>query len=185
MRLINSTVYSTRDLKTIFARIAKEELDPAKAKYVRFKIAYAKQGGHTGCAYVGGTLGTIRLPKPPHKINPRYLCMVIAHEMAHLRGLDHGVNMHTGRYSWQYGDYKTFYAWADEYPIRVREPKAKPTVAPVDAKLSHAKTMLAKNEAKLKRTAVLVKKWTAKVKYYEKLAALKMAEPEKIMTAAS
>ena len=180
MRLSNSTVYSTRDLKKIFTRIAKQELDPAKAKRVRFKIVYSKMGHHSGCAYLNGTLGTLRLPKPPYKIDHAKVAMVIAHEMGHLRGLEHGAAMHCGRYSWTHGDYKTFYAWANEYPIGVRQPKPKAVVAPLDAKLDHATKMLAKNEAKLKRTAVLVKKWAAKVKYYQK----KAAEP-KVFTAAA
>ena len=87
--------------------------------------------------------------------------------------------MHCARYSWAHGDYKTFYAWANEYPIAVRESKPKAVVEPVNAKLDHATKMLAKNEAKLKRTATLVKKWAAKVKYYQK-----KAEP-KFFTAAS
>ena len=169
MRLSNSTCYSTRDLKKIFTRIANQELDPEKAKRVYFDIVYSK-GSHSGYATVGGTRSTIRLPKPPFKLDHAQVALVIAHEMAHLRGLHHGASFHCARYSWTHGDYKTFYAWAHEYPISVRVPKPKAIVAPADAKLTHARMMLAKNEAKLKRTAVLVKKWTAKVKYYQKRA---------------
>jgi uncharacterized protein YbbK (DUF523 family) len=90
--------------------------------------------------------------------------------MAHLRGVEHGTSMHCSRYSWNYGDYKAFYAWANEMSIGVRVPRPKAAVEPANAKLGHATKMLAKNEAKLKRTAALVKKWTAKVKYYQKKA---------------
>ena len=108
------------------------------------------------------------MPKPPHKVDNAQVALVIAHEMAHLRGLKHGADMHCARYSWTHGDYKAFYAWANEMSIGVRAPKPKATVAPANAKLDHATKMLAKNEAKFKRTAALVKKWTAKVKYYQK-----------------
>jgi hypothetical protein len=160
-------------LKKLFTRIASDELEPEKSKRVIFTVTYSKQGRHTGCAYLKGIHGTLRLPKPPHAIDNTKVAMVIAHEMAYLRGVEHGANMHCARYSWTHGDYKTFYAWANEYPIGVREPKPKPVVAPVDAKLDHATKMLAKNEAKLKRTAALVKKWTAKVKYYQKRTEVK------------
>jgi hypothetical protein len=133
VKLNNFTVYSTRDLKKIFTRIAREELNPNQAKHVQFKIIYSKKGRISGCAWVGSWDGTIRLPKPPYTLNHATLAMVIAHEMAHLRGVEHGAAMHCGRYSWQWGDYKTFYAWANEYPISVREPKPKAVVAPVDA----------------------------------------------------
>jgi hypothetical protein len=171
VKLLNKTCYSTRDLKKIFTRIANEELQPEKAKRVRFKIVYSKQGRHTGCAFVGGTHGTIRLPKPPHKLDMAQVALVIGHEIGHLRGLKHGAAMHCGRYSWTHGDYRTFYAWANDITIAVKTAPTKPPAPPkTDVKLSHAVKMLEKNEAKLKRTQALVKKWTAKVKYYQKRA---------------
>jgi hypothetical protein len=172
VKLLNTTCYSTRDLKKIFTRIANEELQPEKAKRVKFKIVYSKEGRHTGCAYVGGTHGTIRLPKPPHKLDMAQVALVIGHEIGHLRGLRHGSAMHCARYSWTHGDYRTFYAWANEIPIAIKESKAKPAPPKVDSKLAHAVKMLEKNEAKLKRTQALVKKWSAKVKYYQKRAEL-------------
>ena len=138
MKLSNSTVYSTRDLRKIFVRIAKEELLPEKTKRIRFKIIYSRKGRHSGCAYVGGVNGTIRLPKPPHKLDHAQVALVIAHEMAHLRGLEHGAAMHCGRYSWTHGDYKAFYAWANEMSIGVQTPAPKTTVGPANAKLDHA-----------------------------------------------
>ena len=95
MKLNNSTCYSTRDLKKIFTRIANQELDPEKAKRVYFDIVYSK-GSHSGYATVGGTRSTIRLPKPPFKLDHAQVALVIAHEMAHLRGLTHGAAMHSG-----------------------------------------------------------------------------------------
>jgi predicted SprT family Zn-dependent metalloprotease len=173
VKLVNKTHYSTRDLKKLFTRIAKDELNPDKAKKVVFTIKYWRSNWTGGCAYVGGTHGTLKMPKPHHKLDMPAIAKTIAHEMAHLHGLHHGAKMHCARYSWHHGDYKTYYAWANDYSISHLETASKPAVAPVNAKLDHATKMLAKNEAKLKRTAVLVKKWTAKVKYYQKRAELK------------
>jgi hypothetical protein len=181
MKLKNETIYSTRDLKRLFSRIASQELDPERAKRVTFKVIYSRKGrrfvendsygsGHNGWAYVNGTFGVIRLPKPPTPINKRALAMVIAHEMGHLRGLHHGAAMNCPRYSWRH-DYRTFYAWADEYPVTIKEPRVAAPKAKNDvlaAKLCHTRTMLARNIAKQKRAATLVKKWTVKVRYYQK-----------------
>ena len=178
MKLVNQTKYSTRDLRKLVTRIAKDELQPAHAKKAVITFKYWRGNWTGGYAYYNSNVAYIKLPHPKHKLDLPAIAKTIAHEMAHMRGLKH-IDMHCARYSWKHGDYKAFYAWANEYPIRHQEPKAKPVVAPVDAKLDHATKMLAKNEAKLKRTAALVKKWTAKVKYYQK-----RAEP-KIMVAAS
>jgi hypothetical protein len=114
------------------------------------------------------------MPNPnKHKLDMPAVAKTIAHEMAHMRGLKHGPDMHCGRYSWTHGDYRAFYAWANDITIGIKTAKPKPPAPPkVDTKLVHAMKMLEKNEAKLKRTQALVKKWTAKVKYYQKRAEL-------------
>ena len=170
MKLTNHTSYSTRDLRKIITRVAQHELNPDKAKLIRFEIVYSKKGHHTGCAFVGGTRGTLRVPKPPHPLDKLKFAMVAAHEMAHLRGLNHGAVMQCARYSWKH-DYRSFYAWVSEYSVAFQKPvqerpKAKNEV--LSGKLGHAQKMLDKNLTKLKRTEVLVKKWKTKVKYYEK-----------------
>jgi len=147
--LLNSTCYSTRELKKMFTRIAKDELAPEKAKRVRFKIVYSKEGRHSGCAYVGGTLGTLRLPKPPHKIDPVKVALVIAHEMAHLRGLHHNQMRGNFSYNWTDNRYRNIYSWANDIVILVKIPNTKPTVPYNEAKLSHAM----KNARKERRQA--------------------------------
>lgn len=166
MRLVNQTIYNTRDLKKFFTRIAKVELEPEKSKRVLFRVVYSHRGRHSGCASLGGCHGTVRLPKPPHAIKMPSLAMVIAHEMAHLRGMDHNRMRGAARYSWDYG---RIYDWAGAYTIGIKSPKAKPpkTVV-VNTKLVHAQKMLAQNKTKLKRAETLVKKWTSKVRYYER-----------------
>jgi predicted SprT family Zn-dependent metalloprotease len=126
LKLINTTAYSTRDLKKLFTRIAKDELDPAKRKRVVFKVVYSKKGRISGCAYVGGINGTMRLPKPPYPLNMASLAMVIAHEMAHLRGMRHNQMRGMSGYTWRGNKYKTIYAWADEHNISIKDaPKPK------------------------------------------------------------
>jgi hypothetical protein len=172
VKLLNKTCYSTRDLRKLVLRIAKGELNPEKIKRATIRFIPWRSNWTGGCAHIGGDVATIKMPNPDkHKLDMPAVAKTIAHEMAHMRGLKHGPDMHCGRYSWKHGDYRTFYAWANEYQIGVNRQKSKPEPTPVaktDAKLEHAKKMLVKNEAKLKRTQALVKKWTAKVKYYEK-----------------
>jgi len=171
MKLVNSTCYSTRDLKKLFTRIAAAELNPDKAKQVVFKIKYWRMKRTGGCAFVGGTQAVLKVPHPDkHKLDMPAVAKTIAHEMAHLRGLRHGADMHCSRYSWNHGDYRKFYAWANDYTIGIKQPKktTTPIKSIVSARQEHAQKMLDKNVAKLKRTQALVKKWEAKVRYYDK-----------------
>ncbi len=152
MRVLNQTCYETADLRRLFQRVATDELEPVHRKRVRVEVEHSRDGSVRGFAIIRGTRCTLRLPKPPRSLNPVVLAMVAAHEFAHLRGMVHRDGMNrSARYGWRGGAYREFYAWAIEYPIRIRQPKPKPgAMERIERKLATAHVGLKRAETRLK-----------------------------------
>jgi hypothetical protein len=172
MRILNKTDWRTDHLRAFVSRIAAVELNADQRKCLVVHVSYTRPGarwlraktGSSGYAYYGGRHAYIRIHKDePDKID---LAFVIAHELAHVRGMRHRLMRGSVLYDRVPG-MREHYAWAEAMPLEKRPEKPKAVVAP-DAKLNHARAMLAVNESKLKRYTTLVKKWRKRVQYYER-----------------
>lgn len=162
MKIINHTHYLTADLRAILARVAKEELEPAKRKRMVVEVRYARGPWSSGlCTTLGGFHAIVRLGK--HQATPDAFAKVAAHEFAHCRGMTHQT-MPT-RYKWASPTWRERYAWANELGIRRTPPKAKPSREEKRTKaLQHAVAMHAKAVTRVKRAQTIERKWRLKVR---------------------
>lgn len=145
MKIINKTGYQTRDLRAIAVRVAREELDPDKAKRmtVYFDHRRGTGGRISGHAWINGNSIHVKIDRCAYV---RGVAAVIAHEFAHARGLTHDKMRGNRRYH-----FSDAAAW-DGYetmPLRAKVEKAKP--APDE-----------KRAAKLKNAQAKVIEWTRK-----------------------
>ena len=125
MRIVNKTRWSTRDLRALTWAVARIELDPAHRRRLRVTFVNARRY-LTGTAAIRGSWCVIRIPSPrlmaPEILNLPKLAGLIAHEFAHVRGMDSERDMRSSdRYGCRNGGYKRVWAWANDYPIRERE----------------------------------------------------------------
>lgn len=142
---------------------------------VRVVYTRGRGTGSSGCASYYSRSFTVRLAK----INPDKtdFAMVIAHELAHTRGMKH-THMRGNSHYHRIGSYRTIYGWAENLPLDVGVPKVRPTKVKekkdaTTVKLAHAETMLKSAKTREKRAGTLRKKWEAKVRYYTKRVILK------------
>lgn len=179
MKITNQTHWRTDHLKAFVNRVAQDELDPEKRKSFRVYFTYARgHGFSSGHAPYHGNRIHIRLSsgnngKLPSKTD---LAMVIAHEIAHSRGMHHW-QMQGGRYN-RRGDYKERYAWAELLPLEKKEKKPKL----VDQQQIRYQQVLAGQkrwESKLKRAQTALRKLRQKERYYSKALAAKRAASAK------
>ena len=183
MKITNRTHWQTAQLRAIISRVAQDELDPPHRKRLRAEVTYNKARGQGGCCsgwapYHGNF---VRLMVPSDTVDRVDFAHLVAHEMAHSRGLHHR-DMKTRRYSRKAEGWREYYAWAAELPLERKALKAKP--APMErstAKLVHALAQLRRWESKVKRASTGARKWRGKVRYYQKqqaVAAMRAQEPE-------
>ncbi len=184
MKITNKTHWQTAHLRAFLSRIAAEELSASQRARLRFTFQYTrKTGSRYSSGYAcGGRIAQVNLSKhTPCKLD---LARVIAHELAHVRGMSHRTMKGDPRYDrdaqgkLQPGEImcpraREIYAWAEALPLEVKPPKAS-AFPSIDWKLEHVQTALARNLTKLKRLTTIVKKWRAKERYYlRKVAAAK------------
>lgn len=69
MRIINKTHWSTSHLKTILQLCAEMELEPAKRRRMIVTVVYSgkRRDSSSGCAFIGGRVATVRIPKGPRQ----------------------------------------------------------------------------------------------------------------------
>lgn len=127
----NATVYCTRDLGRLLYRVAKDELNPGDMKAVTVEVAYHRSNTmrRGGAARVGSLkrgAGWMKVLVPHPNVAVRGLDVIelahtIAHEMAHLRGLQHRW-MRGSRYR-RIDGYRERYSWATAYVVRMNVPR--------------------------------------------------------------
>lgn len=105
--------------------------------------------------------------------DPCYFASIVAHELAHLRGLKGERDMRSSKWL-SHGKAHEAYAWARDFPIR---PEAKKTkIRPAGAELAERKREAAAAkvtewERKKKLAETKLRAWRQKVRYHEKRAA--------------
>ena len=165
--LQNKTHWRDDHIRAFLVRGIKEErpdLCKRGALPMHVTITYTRGSSQTssGYAYYHSRTMRVRLPKHgnPDKVD---LALVIAHELAHTRGLKHDMMNSCATYG-RVNGYRELYAWA--YSLPLEQKVVKSTKATPDKKLAHAEKMLKTATTREKRATTLRKKWETKVKYY-------------------
>jgi hypothetical protein len=170
MRIINKTKYETRDIMKLVFRVAKDELNPGGLKNGRITINYRRNGGIGGWCYYGTIQRpnvSMRLNLPRTGLDVRALALVIAHELAHAKGVRHS-EMNETRYKWGTG-WQERYAYAEGFPIGVKAEPVKPTLDDKRTKaLTKAQEKVREWETAVKRANTMLKKWEKKARTIER-----------------
>jgi len=201
MRIVNTTCYQTKQLRAIVARVAADELTAEQRKRLTLHITPTKQQrACTGYAYIKGTRAWVRVPTRVELTEWLKLdfARVIAHELAHIRGLTGERSM---RSSVKYGRrlktdeekarQRALYGWVLGMPMdrKVAKKKEKLPVVeqavcetPKPERLIKTEREIAKLEkrikgwqAKKKRAENALKKYARKLKYQQKKQTALMA----------
>jgi len=173
MKVENRTHWNTRDLRAIIARVVLDETDPETRKRLRIRVQYNRQvkGSCSGHAYLGTGQrpGSATVMVPSQSIDLIDLAHVVAHEVAHSRGVTHAQMRGSPRYDRVAGS-RALYAWAESMPMRRAEPKrkAKPTT---DTVLALARKREREWTTRLRRATTLQRKWRNRVRDLERRVA--------------
>jgi hypothetical protein len=167
VKIINRTHWQTRDVRAVLAKVAEMELDPDHRRHVVITLEPGRSGnypggvsGHAGLGKIGEyRRHRIQLRLPPREIDPISLAATTAHEMAHLRGIDHKAMRGAPRYTYAPG-WREVWAWAEPYPIRKMAPRRALTKLDRWAtKTLKAERMVKLWETRAKRAETYLRKW--------------------------
>jgi predicted SprT family Zn-dependent metalloprotease len=165
IELINKTHWRDDHIRAFIARgMQAERPDLCKrgAPAMHVTVVYARRHRHSGYAYFHSRTIRIRLPKEnPDKVT---FAAIIAHELAHTRGLKHDMMNGCATYGLT-GRWRELYSWAEALPLEIK-PKTVKQRPQADAKLAHCNEMLRLAFTREKRAVTLRKKWQGKVRYY-------------------
>ncbi len=169
MRMVNETQYDGRALRMfLYAACKAEGMDTNRTIHVKYARANARTIGWgrypSGLLSNDGRFIRLLLPRDGN-FDPHYWGRVMAHELAHNRGVRHR-EMLGGCIIPTPEECPT--PWAEGIVVPHNDPKAKPKADPVVTRADRAAANLARAEARLKRAKALHRKWAAKVAYYEK-----------------
>jgi hypothetical protein len=181
MKIVNKTHWRTNHLRSFIQRIAKVEIDGPTHKALHVTIKYNRQKDRGWCS------GNARLKRPimtimvPSQVVDRIdLAHVIAHELAHTRGMKHHQMNRNPQYT-RVGDWRDRYAWAETMPLEKAGPKARKKPDVQLQRYTRALAAQQRWETKLKRAQQALKKLRPRLRYYERAltAAGKLPKNEK------
>lgn len=175
MKIDNKTHWRSDQILALAQRVAQDELDPEQRKrfvvHVHYRRRNARRLGH---AYYRSTACTVLMNRDD--VDPVLLAHVLAHEMAHTRGVTHRQMLGSRRYRYVEG-WREYYAWAKAYPIALRPVPPAPTTAQKRAaRLERAQATLAVWERKVRLASNRVTKWKRRVRQLERIVAPKAAD---------
>ena len=178
MKIKNETHWRTKDLRAFATRVARLELKPDHAKRYTVHVNYGGRGEScSGHAYCNSNACYVHVSSV--SIDRIDFAYVLAHEMAHSRGLRHKDINGLSRYD-RVGKYRERYAWADNLPLEKKIAKPKKTTAEkADLKIVNCFEKINTWGTKAKRANNAIRKWKRKLKYYEKRKAAILPETTK------
>lgn len=176
MKIINKTKWQTPHLRAFVSQVMKRAPEYLKQQFVSEKhrqrllvrFDYNKAGKEsnyvTGRAYLNSydmqiMVGSAKISKPE-------LAKVIMHELAHTLGYTHA-DMAGNALFMRVGNWLDIYAWAEDLPLELVQPKAKPKGAELQT-IRHERVLAAKDRwtAKLKRAQNALRKLNRQDRYY-------------------
>lgn len=167
MRIVNKTMWRTDQLRAIVGRVAQDELDPERRRYLEVFVEYRRANACViGRAPRGGYRMKITIERK--NVDRALLAHIIAHEMAHIRGLRHSEMRGSVRYDYKEG-WREYYAWADQMPLERKQVKQE---LKEDVQLVRYNRVIDRQRAwatKLKRAQTALKKLSRQRRYYEKV----------------
>lgn len=186
LKIRNETKWATRDLRRFLTQCAKNEslreaehLSPRGAWGGVVTVKFMVSNRVHGRAAIRGYWANLWLPVPTSveagNLLKRELAYVLQHELAHVRGAQHGA-MGYINHRWPSSAPDDEWAWADGFALRAPALAPKPKLTPDEkraAKLEHARTMREEWERRLRRAQGAVKKWTRRARALERAAAAK------------
>lgn len=186
MKIANKTQWLTGPIRSILCRVfQEEELSAWQRTNLNVEIRTSHPKGHcrnvdehvSGCAWLKGTEMVLRLPPAKRVTDPTALAVIVAsvaaHEVAHLRGVDHH-EMHGAYKPWSEHS-KARFAWAREFPMQIKLTK----VIPLDErrllrqqeKIKIAREAVTRWERKHKTAQTKLRKWRQRLQGIEKAMA--------------
>lgn len=167
MKIVNKTMWRTDQLRAIVSRVAQDELDTEKRKYLEVIVEYRRANACViGRAQRRGYWIKITIER--ENVDRVLLAHIIAHEMAHSRGLQHSEMRGCARYDYTEG-WRDYYAWANQMPIEKKQVREK---LKEDVQLVRYNRILERQRGwttKLKRAQTALKKLARQQRYYEKV----------------
>jgi len=170
MRITNNTHWNTAQLRAFVVRVAADELEPHQRKKLRVTIGYNRQrseGWCSGWAYLRSLAITVNVPS--QVVNRIDLAHVIAHEMAHSRGVTHQDMGKSPHYRRTPGHLE-IYAWAADLPLE-KKAKVKASRPTPESRLARIEELTVAWKTRAKRAATRLKTLSRQRRYYEKRAA--------------
>ena len=178
IKIKNQTIWRTDDLRALIRKACGIVFDPGQKTIIHVNIVTAKaRESVTGCAYVGGTMMTLRIGREVTDL--RMVGAIIVHELGHLRGLQHrdmrggakwtrvGVPTRDGLSG--YAQWLKANEWVSGMQLRKKEVIRKERVAGIElieSRMAIASANLKRWESKAKRAANAIRKLRKRVKYY-------------------
>ena len=135
IELNNKTHWRSDHIKAFIAHVAKDERPDlckrgAPALHVRVVYTRNSTGSSSGYATLRSNSMCVRVSKHnPDKVD---FAFVIAHELAHTRGVDHDKMRNHPRYRRYPGKYKQIFAWGADFPLEPTTPKTTTKRPPVE-----------------------------------------------------
>lgn len=177
MRIKNETKYNTADLKRLFLACCKQVRTGKKIRgnlNVRVidhkrRLSRANYWGTWALINLGGYMNN---KERGTRDWWRAVAWIACHEFLHSRGVSH--RKMSSRYSYFYywsqiDKNPEKMAWADDYPVRLKETKVKPKVDIQIVRYDKVLARIKEWQIKVKRGQNILKKYTAKKRYYEKV----------------
>lgn len=176
MKIKNNTKYNTTDLKRLFlaccrqVRTGKDIRRKLRVEVIDHKrrLSRASYWGDWALMNLGDYMnGEERDTKGWW----RAIAWVACHEFLHSKGMSHRKMSFRYPYyhSWlQLRENPEKMAWADDYPVRLKEIKIKPKIDIQVVRYEKVLSKVKEWESKVKRGQNILKRYTAKKRYYEK-----------------
>lgn len=189
MKITNKTKWQTKHLRAFISEVMKQApehlrrkmLDEKYRSRLEVEIRYNKAGqrGDYVCGRAAINSYWMRLLVGGHAIDRVDLAHVIMHELAHTLGYRHP-DMEGNPNFMRVGRWRDVYAWAEELPLELVTPKAKPQGAELQA-IRYGRVLAAKERwlAKFKRAQNALRKLNRQENYYAN--ALASRKPKEIV----
>ena len=166
----NKTNWQSAQIRAIVRRAAKQTWNDVKNGPVKVIVEVCNTRSDISVSVIKDFLTgviTLKLPEDDDPIDKAKLACHASWACGYLRGLTVRDMKGLARYD-ERCDYKTCYAWTEEYALAKKPVKTKPTGAGLAfKKAEEAQEKVNQWETKVKKATTMLKKWKRRLKYHE------------------